>query len=134
MKKVLFTLTFCAFATMIFAQSAPTKAEKAASITAALDLNDDQQDLLNRVLQNRSKAVAEAAPLKESDPQMYLNKLNLAAEMYYMQIRNFLTEDQKEKYPGWVKENAKRKAALEKQLREDGVSELDIKIKIAELD
>jgi hypothetical protein len=134
MKKVLFTLTFCAFATMIFAQSAPTQAEKVASITEALDLTADQQDFLNRAIQNRANAISEAASLKESDPQMYLNKLNLATEMYYMQIRNFLTEDQKEAYPSWVKENGKRKAALEKQLREEGVSDLDIKIKIAELD
>ncbi|MCB0663810.1 MAG: hypothetical protein KDC24_13770 [Saprospiraceae bacterium] len=134
MKKVLFTLTFCAFATLIFAQSAPTKAEKAASITEAFDLNASQQGLVNKALENRSNAFAEAASFKETDPQTYLNKINIATEMYYMQIRNILSEEQKEAYPGWVKENGKKKAALEKQLREEGVSDLDIKIRIAELD
>jgi hypothetical protein len=116
----------------MFAQNVASQAPSATSISDYFQFDKDQQVQLNSILEKKAEAQDEAMSLKDSDPQTYLNKLNIASEMYYMELRNMMTDDQKKMFPDWVKENGKRKSALEKQLRAEGVSDLDIRIQVAE--
>ncbi|MEZ4981384.1 MAG: hypothetical protein R2769_07310 [Saprospiraceae bacterium] len=132
MKKLLITLTVSCFATLMFAQNAAPQAPTKASISDYFQFDNDQQVQLNSILDKKAQAQNEAKSLKDSDPQTYLNKLNIASEMYYMELRNMMTDEQKKMFPDWVKENGKRKSVLEKQLRSEGVSDLEIRIQVAE--
>lgn len=134
MKKITLTLTLLLAGFWAMAQATvESKAAKAADeLTAFFKLDKSQKATMTEIHLKKFQDLLDIENLKKSDPQLYVNKAAVINEMTFKEIKLTLNESQAPKYKDWAKQKATLKGETYKQLQAQGLSQLDIQVKMAD--
>ncbi len=134
MKKLFLLSALCLFSLAIFAQTAQSDAtQMVADVAAKVNLDDDQKTKLFDLQVKLSNDLAQVQPLRDSDPEIYYNKVSTLKEMNFTAIMKMMSEDQLEDYRKSVlKANSDKRSSLYKKWKADGLSDQEIKIRLVE--
>lgn len=132
---LLFALVFSAGAA--FAQDKSPETQAAArleEIKPLLQLDDRQSAEVNRVLLRKYRDMVEVAPLKESDPDLYIRKMRSIQTGADFSIRRQLREEQKDLFHNYTFQIRQRQADLIRTLQLQGVSPREMEFAILEME
>ena len=117
MKKLLFICTLCCASILIYAQTAPTHAEKLVeSVTHDVTLSAEQITQLTSAAAQYVSAIQTANEQYSSNEEALVLAKAAAWQTYTMQMRTILTEDQ---YQTLQQKQMERRNALINQLKEE---------------
>lgn len=124
------------FANICFGQSSPEVKAKTNldELHAFFQLDEVQKTNALAFLTKKYQDVEALQSLKSEDPEKYLNKRSILTEMYFKDVRLLLQADQAKRFADWVKSRSDLKNDLFKQLQGSGVSQLDLRLQMAEID
>src|SRR5690606_1444524 len=123
-------------AASVFAQSSPKEKAEAnlSELNNFFQLDEVQKSSAMSFLTKKYQDVEEIQDLKTTDPEKYLHKRAILTEMYFKDVRLLLSEEQARLFSAWTKSRSDLKNDLFKQLQSSGVSQMDLRLQIAEID
>ena len=115
---------------MLSAQSAAM--DVVADLAANVEVSDVQQKQITDIEKKFFKDWKEISTLKETNPDVYYNKLSYLKEVKMGEVTDLLTEKQLTAYRTYRKGKSVERAAMYKKLKAEGVPSREIKIKMME--
>ncbi|HMR42251.1 MAG TPA: hypothetical protein PKC40_00385 [Saprospiraceae bacterium] len=136
MKKTIVFAAIFFVAAGVFAQSSPKEKAEAnlTELNNFFQLDEVQKSSAMSFLTKKYQDVEEIQDLKTADPEKYLHKRAILTEMYFKDVRLLLSEEQARLFSVWTKSRSDLKNDLFKQLQSSGVSQMDLRLQIAEID
>jgi len=136
MKKTIVFAAIFFVAASVFAQSSPKEKAEAnlSELNNFFQLDEVQKSSAMSFLTKKYQDVEEIQDLKTTDPEKYLHKRAILTEMYFKDVRLLLSEEQARLFSAWTKSRSDLKNDLFKQLQSSGVSQMDLRLQIAEID
>ncbi len=137
MKKIFFSLFILCLTTGAFAQSETTQSPAQVStgkLAKEYGLNQNQQAEMLKVQERKYRNLAEIEPLKNSNPQLYIQKVRSLQYANDMSFRKVLDEQQEKTFQQKQSDLRRKKAEIYKEMKSTGAAQNLIDAKIAELD
>ena len=130
MKKLLLLSLCCLFGVMLFAQS--TAKDVVADFTANVALSETQKKQVTEIEKAFFNDWKEVSLLKESNPELYYNKLSYLKEVKMGKVTELLSDTQMSAYRTYRKAKSVERAAMYKKLQSEGLPARAIKIQMME--
>lgn len=130
MKKLLLLSLCCLFGIMLSAQSSAK--EVVADFTASIELSETQEKQVAEIEKAFFNDWKEVSLLKDSNPELYYNKLSYLKEVKMGKVTDLLSDTQMIAYRAYRKAKSLERAAMYKKLQSEGLPARDIKIQMME--
>ncbi|HFA49311.1 MAG TPA: hypothetical protein ENJ95_09865 [Bacteroidetes bacterium] len=138
MKNVILSVAFLLFGLPVFSQTPLAPQSEAQQLTEKLaakyNLTEDQKADMLVVQQRNFRNLAEIEDLKNTNPMLYVRKLKALAYAYDGTMRRLLDREQRAIYFNEKTALRKQKAKASKDLKDSGASDLQIELKLTELE
>ena len=132
MKKLMLLSVLCLMSMATFAQKNAVADAAVAALSSKVELTDAQKSKLMSIESQLASDLAVIADLKTEDPAMYYQKLSYLKEVKLGQVKKLISEDQLESYITYRKAESKKRTDAYKKMEAEGLSELEIRIKLME--
>ena len=130
MKKLILLSFCCLFGLAISAQTSAKAV--VAEFEANVELTKAQKKQVSAIEKAFENDWKEIAPLKNSDPKQYYNKLAYMKEVKVGKVRELLTEDQMVDYRAFRQAKSKERTAQYEKMQSEGMPSNEIRIKLLE--
>ncbi|MCB0521553.1 MAG: hypothetical protein H6577_06000 [Lewinellaceae bacterium] len=137
MKNFVCSLLFLLIGWGTFAQSSDQQAlaqQSTEQLTKLYGLDAQQQSKMQVIQERKYRNLAEIGPIKNTDPQLYIKKVEALRLANEKSIERILNEDQRTLLRQQKAAARNEKALVYKEMKQAGASQMEIDQKLMELD